>query len=213
MRVHKCPAFFLSGLTKMENLKKFLLKIETKRMRIALIIQRLLLGAKKRRCIGIFMRGTKKYKIVKCFRHFGAIIILLWLISIVRFPYSFDKLQVLSNKNFESVSNSVLTLVDCKSTESKSSIDFLLTDGKQYYIITAKRFFIGNRYDLSQLMPFSEGTSYSYTDCFTKVNVIQSGNKLCLDEERYVQPYILSFLFLCVVLMLNILGDKSTPEE
>ena len=159
------------------------------------------------------MRGTKKYKIVKCFRHFGAIIILLWLISIVRFPYSFDKLQVLSNKNFESVSNSVLTLVDCKSTESKSSIDFLLTDGKQYYIITAKRFFIGNRYDLSQLMPFSEGTSYSYTDCFTKVNVIQSGNKLCLDEERYVQPYILSFLFLCVVLMLNILGDKSTPEE
>ena len=117
------------------------------------------------------MRGTKKYKIVKCFRHFGAIIILLWL------------------------------------------IDFLLTDGKQYYIITAKRFFIGNRYDLSQLMPFSEGTSYSYTDCFTKVNVIQSGNKLCLDEERYVQPYILSFLFLCVVLMLNILGDKSTPEE
>lgn len=43
------------------------------------------------------MRGTKKYKIVKCFRHFGAIIILLWLISIVRFPYSFDKLQVLSN--------------------------------------------------------------------------------------------------------------------
>ena len=31
------------------------------------------------------MRGTKKYKIVKCFRHFGAIIILLWLISIVRF--------------------------------------------------------------------------------------------------------------------------------
>ena len=80
------------------------------------------------------MRGTKKYKIVKCFRHFGAIIILLWLISIVRFPYSFDKLQVLSNKNFESVSNSMLTLVDCKSTESKSSIDFLLTDGKQYYI-------------------------------------------------------------------------------
>ena len=213
MRVHKCLAFFLSELTKMENLKNFLLKIETKRMRIALIIQRLLLGAKKRRCIGIFMRGTKKYKIVKCFRHFGAIIILLWLISIVRFPYSFDKLQVLSNKNFESVSNSVLTLVDCKSTESKSSIDFLLTDGKQYYIITAKRFFIGNRYDLSQLMPFSEGTSYSYTDCFTKVNVIQSGNKLCLDEERYVQPYILSFLFLCVVLMLNILGDKSTPEE
>ena len=68
--------------------------------------------------IGIFMRGTKKYKIVKCFRHFGAIIILLWLISIVRFPYSFDKLQVLSNKNFESVSNSMLTLVDCKSTES-----------------------------------------------------------------------------------------------
>ena len=45
------------------------------------------------------MRGTKKYKIVKCFRHFGAIIILLWLISIVRFPYSFDKLQVLY-KNF-----------------------------------------------------------------------------------------------------------------
>ena len=80
------------------------------------------------------MRGTKKYKIVKCFRHFGAIIILLWLISIVRFPYSFDKLQVLSNKNFESVSNFMLTLVDCKSTESKSSIDFLLTDGKQYYI-------------------------------------------------------------------------------
>ena len=28
-----------------------------------------------------------------------------------------------------------------------------------------------------------------------------------------VQPYILSFLFLCVVLMLNIFGDKSTPEE
>ena len=45
------------------------------------------------------------------------------------------------------------------------------------------------------------------------MNVIQSGNKLCLDEERYVQPYILSFLFLCVVLMLNILGDKSTPEK
>ncbi|MCI3185261.1 hypothetical protein D3F01_13930 [Faecalibacterium sp. BCRC 81149] len=54
MRVHKCPAFFLSELTKMENLKKFLLKIETKRMRIALIIQRLLLGAKKRRCINDF---------------------------------------------------------------------------------------------------------------------------------------------------------------
>ena len=51
MRVHKCLAFFLSELTKMENLKNFLLKIETKRMRIALIIQRLLLGAKKRRCM------------------------------------------------------------------------------------------------------------------------------------------------------------------
>ena len=73
--------------------------------------------------------------------------------------------------------------------------------------------FIWNRYDLSQLMPFSEETSYSYTDCFTKVNVVQSGNTLCLYEEGYVQPYILSFLFLCVVLMLNILGDKSTPEE
>ena len=44
MRVHKCLAFFLSELTKMENLKNFLLKIETKRMRIALIIQRLLMG-------------------------------------------------------------------------------------------------------------------------------------------------------------------------
>ena len=53
MRVHKCPAFFLSELTKMENLKKFLLKIETKRMRIALIIQRLLLGAKKWRCMSM----------------------------------------------------------------------------------------------------------------------------------------------------------------
>ena len=71
------------------------------------------------------MRGTKKYKIVKCFRHFGAIIILLWLISIVRFPYSFDKLQVLSNKNFESVSNSMLTLVDCKSTELESKNESL----------------------------------------------------------------------------------------
>ena len=49
-------------------------------------------------------------------------------------------------------------------------------------------------------MPFSEETSYSYTDCFTKVNVVQSGNTLCLYEEGYVQPYILSFLFLCVVL-------------
>ena len=39
MSVHKCPAFFLSELTKMENLKKFLLEIETKRMRIALIVQ------------------------------------------------------------------------------------------------------------------------------------------------------------------------------
>ena len=38
---------------KMENLKNFLLKIETKRMRIALIIQRLLLGAKKRRCMSM----------------------------------------------------------------------------------------------------------------------------------------------------------------
>lgn len=38
MRVHKCLAFFLSELTKMENLKNFLLKIETKRMRIALIL-------------------------------------------------------------------------------------------------------------------------------------------------------------------------------
>ena len=53
MRVHKCLAFFLSELTKMENLKNFLLKIETKRMRIALIIQRLLLGAKKRRCMSM----------------------------------------------------------------------------------------------------------------------------------------------------------------
>lgn len=53
MRVHKCLAFFLSELTKMENLKNFLLKIETKRMRIALIIQRLLMGAKKRRCMSI----------------------------------------------------------------------------------------------------------------------------------------------------------------
>lgn len=47
MSVHKCPAFFLSELTKMENLKKFLLELETKRMRIALIVQRLLVGAKK----------------------------------------------------------------------------------------------------------------------------------------------------------------------
>ena len=53
MRVHKCPVFFLSELTKMENLKNFLLKIETKRMRIALIIQRLLMGAKKRRCMSM----------------------------------------------------------------------------------------------------------------------------------------------------------------
>ena len=53
MRVHKCLAFFLSELTKMENLKNFLLKIETKRMRIALIIQRLLMGAKKRRCMSM----------------------------------------------------------------------------------------------------------------------------------------------------------------
>ena len=53
MRVHKCPVFFLSELTKMENLKKFLLKIETKRMRITLIIQRLLIGAKKRRCMSM----------------------------------------------------------------------------------------------------------------------------------------------------------------
>ena len=37
----------------MENLKNFLLKIETKRMRIALIIQRLLMGAKKRRCMSM----------------------------------------------------------------------------------------------------------------------------------------------------------------
>ena len=59
MRVHKCPAFFLSELTKMENLKKFLLKIETKRMRIALIIQRLLLGAKKRRCINEAVNESK----------------------------------------------------------------------------------------------------------------------------------------------------------
>lgn len=48
MSVHKCPAFFLSELTKMENLKKFLLELETKRMRIALIVQRLLVGAKKK---------------------------------------------------------------------------------------------------------------------------------------------------------------------
>ena len=53
VRVHKCLAFFLSELTKMENLKKFLLKIETKRMRITLIIQRLLIGAKKRRCMSM----------------------------------------------------------------------------------------------------------------------------------------------------------------
>jgi hypothetical protein len=53
VRVHKCLAFFLSELTKMENLKNFLLKIETKRMRIALIIQRLLMGAKKRRCMSM----------------------------------------------------------------------------------------------------------------------------------------------------------------
>ena len=53
MRVHKCPASFLSELTKMENLKKFLLKIETKQMRITLTIQRLLIGAKKRRCMSM----------------------------------------------------------------------------------------------------------------------------------------------------------------
>ena len=37
----------------LQNLKNFLLKIETKRMRIALIIQRLLMGAKKRRCMSM----------------------------------------------------------------------------------------------------------------------------------------------------------------
>lgn len=62
MRVHKCLAFFLSELTKMENLKNFLLKIETKRMRIALIIQRLLMGAKKRRCMSM----SKKAFVVHC---------------------------------------------------------------------------------------------------------------------------------------------------
>lgn len=62
MRVHKCLAFFLSELTKMENLKNFLLKIETKRMRIALIIQRLLMGAKKRRCMSM----SKKRFVVHC---------------------------------------------------------------------------------------------------------------------------------------------------
>lgn len=86
------------------------------------------------------MRGTKKHKITECFLQIGAIILLLGLIAIARFPYSFDELQVLSNEGFANVSNSALTLVDCKFTKSKSSIDFLLTDGKQYYIITAKRF-------------------------------------------------------------------------
>ena len=46
MRVHKCLAFFLSELTKMENLKNFLLKIETKRMRIALITKALVRSKK-----------------------------------------------------------------------------------------------------------------------------------------------------------------------
>ena len=64
MRVHKCPVFFLSELTKMENLKKFLLKIETKRMRITLIIQRLLMGAKKRRCMSMSMSKKRLLSIV-----------------------------------------------------------------------------------------------------------------------------------------------------
>ena len=34
-------------------------------------------------------------------------------------------------------------------------------------------------------MPFSEETSYSYTDCFTKVNVVQSGNT-CLLYTSYL---------------------------
>lgn len=57
MRVHKCLAFFLSELTKMENLKNFLLKIETKRMRIALIIQRLLSFA----CTAMAAEKSERY--------------------------------------------------------------------------------------------------------------------------------------------------------
>ena len=61
------------------------------------------------------MRGTKKYKIVKCFRHFGAIIILLWLISIVRFPYSFDKLQTSLDKGTQrkTTENELPSLTQC----------------------------------------------------------------------------------------------------
>ena len=44
---------FCLNLQRWKIWKKFLLKIETKRMRIALIIQRLLLGAKKRRCMSM----------------------------------------------------------------------------------------------------------------------------------------------------------------
>ena len=60
MRVHKCLAFFLSELTKMENLKNFLLKIETKRMRIALIISpENLIGLSILRPLAIPMDGAK----------------------------------------------------------------------------------------------------------------------------------------------------------
>ena len=69
MRVHKCPAFFLSELTKMENLKKFLLKIETKQMRITLTIQRLLIGAKKRRCMSMSKKRLLSIKMCGWWAH------------------------------------------------------------------------------------------------------------------------------------------------
>ena len=78
MRVHKCLAFFLSELTKMENLKNFLLKIETKRMRIALIIQRLLLADVRRIqriddfCFAVYIGSSCNMGFSKPFKHENA---------------------------------------------------------------------------------------------------------------------------------------------
>ena len=69
-------------------------------------------------------------------------------------------------------------LVDCKSTESKSSIDFLLTDGKQYYIITAKRFFIWNRYDFCLL----------YTSTITRAPLAIRETRPCAAPSRCWSP-------------------------
>ncbi len=144
------------------------------------------------------MYVMKSKKVVKILFRIMIITLTLLIIVVIRYPFSFRKLQNMSGSDFSNKYDKPLELVDCKETASKSSINFLLTDGTACYVVTAIRFPIGDCYDLSPLMLLSPETRYEYKDFFTSVDVTQSKNALQIKEKKCISPYIFVAIFSCV---------------